>query len=167
MPARKEWDRDVWGWGRETRPSLYSCPTDPRGPSYTKGSAGENDQETGRVRDKGRERSELGAYRDAAGSTHTCPVPFFSASPFHRQNTEAQGAEEKHLIPDGPAKRVSRGGTRPQNFQIQPSVNRLRRGAVTGGMRKTGMSREVSSQRNVRRQRWSRLEEEQSRGASL
>lgn len=92
---------------------------------------------------------------------------FFSASPFHRQNTEAQGAEEKHLIPDGPAKRVSRGGTRPQNFQIQPSVNRLRRGAVTGGMRKTGMSREVSSQRNVRRQMWSRLEEEQSRGASL
>lgn len=44
-------------------------------------------RQAGRVRDKGRERSELGAYRDAASSTHTCPVPFFPASPFHGQNT--------------------------------------------------------------------------------
>lgn len=40
---------------------------------------------------------------------------------------EAQGAEEKYLTPDGPAKRVSRGRSRSQNFQVQPSVHGLRR----------------------------------------
>lgn len=89
MPARKEWGRDIYGVGGEKFARLCTAarqtPEDPLTPEAVLERMTKT--QTGRVRDKGRKKSELGAYRHAASSTHTCLIPFFSASPFHGQNT--------------------------------------------------------------------------------
>lgn len=89
LPARKEWDRDVWGWGK-TRPSLYSCDRF-RGPSYTKGSAGENSKRQAESETRA-ERDQSWVPIEMLPVALTPPSTFFSASPFHRQNTEAPGS---------------------------------------------------------------------------
>lgn len=99
--SRRDMEQGCMVWGRETRPSLYSCPTDPRGPSsFPRQSWRDQETETGRVRDNGRRRSEPGAFRDATGNAHTSPALRLLCRLISQ--LEHRGREAKRPTSDGP-----------------------------------------------------------------